>query len=56
MFKEMVHNCSAITKYSSSDLVIDETAYAHGGHRPVSDGLIKRIEGKTIPHKERILC
>ena len=45
-FKLMSHEWNAISKYASSDLTIDEKILAHRGCRPVSDSLMKRIEGK----------
>ena len=45
VFKEMVHDCNVIAKNASIDLAINETAWAHGGHGSVSNGLTKRIEG-----------
>ena len=40
-FKEIVHDCNAITKHASSDLEIGETTLEHKRFGHVSNGFMK---------------
>ena len=48
IFKAMVHNCNAVTKYADSDLCGDETTFPHMGYGESNTGLLKRL-GQTKP-------
>ena len=43
IFKAMVHNCNAVTKYADSDLCGDETTFPHNGYGEANTGLLKRL-------------
>ena len=48
IFKAIVHNCNALTKYADSDLCGDETTFPHMGYGESNTGLLKRL-GQTKP-------
>ena len=48
IFKVMVANCNALTKYASLDLCGDETTFSHMGYGESNTGLLKRL-GQTKP-------
>ena len=48
IFKAMVNNCNAITKYADLDLCGDETTFSHMGYGEPNTGLLKRL-GQTKP-------
>ena len=43
IFKVLVHNCNAITKYADLDLCGDETTFAHMGYGEANTGLLRRL-------------
>ena len=46
VYKAMVHNTNAITKYASENQTIDETTWGHGGYGEANSGLVARLRNK----------
>ena len=48
IYKAMVHNCNAITKYAEGHLTVDETTWGHAGYGEAGSGLTGRLMNKKV--------
>ena len=49
IYKCMVHNTNALTKYADENQTIDETTWGHGGYGEPGSGITGRLRGKKVP-------
>ena len=48
VYKVMVHNTNAITKFADENQTIDETTWGHGGYGEAQSGIVSRLRNKKV--------
>ena len=57
IYRTIVHNTNALSKYADSDQCLDETTFGHAGYGPSGTGVMRRLIGKKVNKGgQTVLC